>query len=105
MKPRLLTRERVRFRRSCWRRQHPDPAGRPGRSRLPGTKDPPAKARGRLTQWAYHQGRGGHSAVGPEHDIGAPVAPGAFAAGGLAVCDGHVAMIVGHGMMVEAGYQ
>jgi cell wall-associated NlpC family hydrolase len=40
-----------------------------------------------------------------EQDVGAGVDPGSLRPGDLAVWDGHVAMIVGNGMMIEASNQ
>ncbi|MBX7433020.1 C40 family peptidase [Mycobacterium sp. Y57] len=56
-----------------------------------------------LTQWAYHQAGLDLPRLAQEQDVGAAVAPGAVLPGDLAVWDGHVAMIVGDGLMVEAG--
>lgn len=55
-----------------------------------------------LTQWAYHEAGLGIPRLAQEQDIGAAIAPGAVQPGDLAVWDGHVAMVVGNGMMVEA---
>ncbi|KRE33870.1 glycoside hydrolase [Mycobacterium sp. Soil538] len=56
-----------------------------------------------LTQWAYHQAGLDLPRLAQEQDIGAAVAPGSLLPGDLAVWDGHVAMIVGDGTMIEAG--
>jgi cell wall-associated NlpC family hydrolase len=56
-----------------------------------------------LTQWAYHEAGLELPRLAQEQDVGAPVDPGALRPGDLAVWDGHVAMIVGNGTMIEAG--
>jgi cell wall-associated NlpC family hydrolase len=56
-----------------------------------------------LTQWAYHEAGLNIPRLAQEQDIGAAVNPGALRPGDLAVWDGHVAMIVGNGTMIEAG--
>lgn len=56
-----------------------------------------------LTQWAYREAGLDIPRLAQEQDIGAAVDAGALAPGDLAVWDGHVAMIVGNGVMVEAG--
>lgn len=56
-----------------------------------------------LTQWAYHQAGLDLPRLAQEQDVGQAVAPGALMPGDLAVWDGHVAMIVGDGTMIEAG--
>ena len=56
-----------------------------------------------LTQWAYHEAGLNIPRLAQEQDIGAAVDPGALRPGDLAVWDGHVAMIVGDGTMIEAG--
>ena len=56
-----------------------------------------------LTQWAYHEAGLNIPRLAQEQDIGAAVNPGALRPGDLAVWDGHVAMIVGDGTMIEAG--
>ena len=56
-----------------------------------------------LTQWAYHEAGLNIPRLAQEQDIGAAVDAGSLRPGDLAVWDGHVAMIVGNGMMVEAG--
>ncbi|MGB3234075.1 MAG: C40 family peptidase, partial [Mycobacterium sp.] len=56
-----------------------------------------------LTQWAYREAGLSIPRLAQEQDIGATVDRGSLRPGDLAVWDGHVAMIVGNGMMVEAG--
>jgi cell wall-associated NlpC family hydrolase len=56
-----------------------------------------------LTQWAYHEAGLNIPRLAQEQDIGSAIAPGALRPGDLAVWDGHVAMIVGDGTMIEAG--
>ncbi|ORB66987.1 C40 family peptidase [Mycolicibacterium tusciae] len=56
-----------------------------------------------LTQWAYSEAGLSLPRLAQEQDVGAPVAAGNLRPGDLAVWDGHVAMIVGNGQMVEAG--
>ncbi len=56
-----------------------------------------------LTQWAYSEAGLTLPRLAQEQDIGAPVSPGGLRPGDLAVWDGHVAMIVGNGQMIEAG--
>lgn len=56
-----------------------------------------------LTQWAYSEAGLTLPRLAQEQDVGAPVAPGDLRPGDLAVWDGHVAMIVGNGQMIEAG--
>lgn len=56
-----------------------------------------------LTQWAYHQAGLDLPRLAQEQDLGAPVNQNALRPGDLAVWDGHVAMIVGNGQMIEAG--
>ncbi|CAN3127666.1 C40 family peptidase [Mycobacterium sp. smrl_JER01] len=56
-----------------------------------------------LTQWAYREAGLDIPRLAQEQDVGGAVPAGALAPGDLAVWDGHVAMIVGGGMMVEAG--
>jgi len=56
-----------------------------------------------LTQWAYHEAGLNIPRLAQEQDIGAAVDAGALRPGDLAVWDGHVAMIVGNGTMIEAG--
>jgi len=56
-----------------------------------------------LTQWAYGEAGLNLPRLAQEQDVGAAMAPGALRPGDLAVWDGHVAMIVGDGTMIEAG--
>ena len=56
-----------------------------------------------LTQWAYHEAGLNLPRLAQEQDLGAAVDQGSLRPGDLAVWDGHVAMIVGNGMMIEAG--
>lgn len=56
-----------------------------------------------LTQWAYREAGLDIPRLAQEQDIGAAVDAGSLRPGDLAVWDGHVAMIVGNGVMVEAG--
>ena len=56
-----------------------------------------------LTQWAYHEAGLNLPRLAQEQDLGAAVNQGSLRPGDLAVWDGHVAMIVGNGMMIEAG--
>ncbi|ANE81859.1 glycoside hydrolase [Mycobacterium adipatum] len=56
-----------------------------------------------LTQWAYHQAGLDIPRLAQEQDIGAAVDSDSLRPGDLAVWDGHVAMVVGNGVMVEAG--
>jgi cell wall-associated NlpC family hydrolase len=56
-----------------------------------------------LTQWAYHEAGLNIPRLAQEQDIGAAVDAGGLRPGDLAVWDGHVAMIVGNGQMIEAG--
>lgn len=56
-----------------------------------------------LTQWAYHEAGLNIPRLAQEQDVGAGVDPGSLRPGDLAVWDGHVAMIVGNGQMIEAG--
>ena len=56
-----------------------------------------------LTQWAYGQAGLDLPRLAQEQDVGAAVSRDALRPGDLAVWDGHVAMIVGDGLMVEAG--
>lgn len=56
-----------------------------------------------LTQWAYGQAGVELPRLAQQQDVGTPVAPDSVLPGDLAVWDGHVAMVVGNGMMVEAG--
>lgn len=56
-----------------------------------------------LTQWAYSEAGLDLPRLAQEQDVGTPVAPGDLRPGDLAVWDGHVAMVVGNGQMIEAG--
>ncbi len=56
-----------------------------------------------LTQWAYSEAGLTIPRLAQEQDVGAAIEPGGLLPGDLAVWDGHVAMIVGNGMMIEAG--
>ncbi|OBB58147.1 glycoside hydrolase [Mycobacterium sp. 852013-51886_SCH5428379] len=56
-----------------------------------------------LTQWAYREAGLDIPRLAQEQDVGAAVSPGALRPGDLAVWSGHVAMIVGDGVMIEAG--
>ncbi|AGB21693.1 cell wall-associated hydrolase, invasion-associated protein [Mycobacterium sp. JS623] len=58
-----------------------------------------------LTQWAYHEAGLNIPRLAQEQDIGAAVNAGSLRPGDLAVWDGHVAMIVGNGTMIETRYQ
>jgi cell wall-associated NlpC family hydrolase len=56
-----------------------------------------------LTQWAYREAGLDLPRLAQEQDVGAAVDRGSLRPGDLAVWDGHVAMIVGNGLMIEAG--
>lgn len=56
-----------------------------------------------LTQWAYREAGLDIPRLAQEQDIGGAVAASSVLPGDLVVWDGHVAMIVGGGLMVEAG--
>jgi len=56
-----------------------------------------------LTQWAYHEAGLDLPRLAQEQDVGVAVGSGSLRPGDLAVWDGHVAMIVGNGTMIEAG--
>lgn len=56
-----------------------------------------------LTQWAYREAGLSLPRLAQEQDLGAAVGAGSLLPGDLAVWDGHVAMIVGDGTMIEAG--
>ncbi|KUI36573.1 glycoside hydrolase [Mycobacterium sp. IS-1496] len=56
-----------------------------------------------LTQWAYGEAGLDLPRLAQEQDVGAAVDAGSLRPGDLAVWDGHVAMVVGDGVMVEAG--
>ncbi|MEV6771473.1 C40 family peptidase [Nocardia sp. NPDC051030] len=57
-----------------------------------------------LTQWAYAQAGVGLPRLAQEQGNGhAQIGPGDLMPGDLAVWDGHVAMVIGNGQLVEAG--
>lgn len=56
-----------------------------------------------LTQWAYHEAGLDLPRLAQEQDVGAAVSQATLRPGDLAVWDGHVAMVVGNGVMIEAG--
>lgn len=56
-----------------------------------------------LTQWAYGEAGLQLPRLAQEQDVGAAVDAAALLPGDLAVWDGHVAMVVGNGVMIEAG--
>jgi peptidoglycan DL-endopeptidase CwlO len=56
-----------------------------------------------LTQWAYHQAGLDIPRLAQEQDVGSAISGHDLRPGDLAVWDGHVAMIVGKGTMIEAG--
>ncbi|HET7665593.1 MAG TPA: C40 family peptidase [Mycobacterium sp.] len=56
-----------------------------------------------LTQWAYHEAGLNLPRTADQQDVGAAVSANALLPGDLAVWDGHVAMVVGNGTMIEAG--
>lgn len=56
-----------------------------------------------LTQWSYAQQGVDIPRLAQEQDIGSSVAAGDVQPGDLAVWDGHVAMVIGNGQLVEAG--
>ena len=56
-----------------------------------------------LTQWAYHEAGLDLPRLAQEQDVGAAVNRASLRPGDLAVWDGHVAMVVGNGLMIEAG--
>jgi cell wall-associated NlpC family hydrolase len=56
-----------------------------------------------LTQWAYHQAGLDIPRLAQEQDVGSAISQHNLRPGDLAVWDGHVAMIVGKGTMIEAG--
>jgi cell wall-associated NlpC family hydrolase len=56
-----------------------------------------------LTQWAYGEAGLNIPRLAQEQDVGAAVGAGSLRPGDLAVWDGHVAMVVGNGLMIEAG--
>jgi cell wall-associated NlpC family hydrolase len=56
-----------------------------------------------LTQWAYGEAGVELPRLAQEQNIGTPVDQENLMPGDLAVWDGHVAMVIGNGQMVEAG--
>lgn len=56
-----------------------------------------------LTQWAYGESGVGIPRLAQEQNVGTPVNPDDLMPGDLAVWDGHVAMVIGNGQLVEAG--
>ena len=56
-----------------------------------------------LTQWAYGEAGLDLPRLAQEQDVGAAVGSSSLRPGDLAVWDGHVAMVVGNGLMIEAG--
>ncbi|MEU2004202.1 NlpC/P60 family protein [Rhodococcus sp. NPDC019627] len=56
-----------------------------------------------LTQWAYGEAGVGIPRLAQEQNVGTAVDPGDLMPGDLAVWDGHVAMVIGNGQLVEAG--
>ncbi|KPG06655.1 C40 family peptidase, partial [Mycobacteroides immunogenum] len=56
-----------------------------------------------LTQWAYGESGVDIPRLAQEQGVGVKVDQGSVMPGDLAVWDGHVAMVIGNGMMVEAG--
>ncbi|WP_309112481.1 C40 family peptidase [Saccharothrix sp.] len=56
-----------------------------------------------LTQWAYGQAGFDIPRPASSQAMGASVPPGQLLPGDLVVWDGHVAMVIGNGQMVEAG--
>jgi cell wall-associated NlpC family hydrolase len=56
-----------------------------------------------LTQWAYHEAGLDLPRLAQEQDVGSAVNQSTLRPGDLAVWDGHVAMVVGNGQMIEAG--
>ncbi|QBJ95411.1 NlpC/P60 family protein [Rhodococcus sp. ABRD24] len=56
-----------------------------------------------LTQWAYGEAGVDLPRLAQEQTVGTPVDPENLMPGDLAVWDGHVAMVIGNGQMVEAG--
>lgn len=56
-----------------------------------------------LTQWAYGEAGVSLPRLAQEQSVGVPVDPSDLKPGDLAVWDGHVAMVIGNGQMVEAG--
>ncbi|MFG1781994.1 C40 family peptidase [Rhodococcus oryzae] len=56
-----------------------------------------------LTQWAYGEAGVEIPRLAQEQNVGIPVSQSDLQPGDLAVWDGHVAMVIGNGQMVEAG--
>ena len=56
-----------------------------------------------LTQYAYHEAGMDLPRLAQEQDVGTPVDQNDLMPGDLAVWDGHVAMVIGNGQLVEAG--
>ena len=56
-----------------------------------------------LTQWAYGEAGVDLPRLAQEQSVGTPVDPDELMPGDLAVWDGHVAMVIGNGQMIEAG--
>lgn len=56
-----------------------------------------------LTQWAYGEAGVGLPRLAQEQSVGVPVGQEDLLPGDLAVWDGHVAMVIGNGQMIEAG--
>ncbi|WP_084721621.1 C40 family peptidase [Rhodococcus marinonascens] len=56
-----------------------------------------------LTQWAYGEAGVGIPRLAQEQNVGMTVNQGDLMPGDLAVWDGHVAMVIGNGQLVEAG--
>ncbi|QCH25187.1 C40 family peptidase [Mycobacteroides salmoniphilum] len=56
-----------------------------------------------LTQWAYGESGVDIPRLAQEQGVGIRIDQGSVMPGDLAVWDGHVAMVIGNGMMVEAG--
>ncbi|NLG56465.1 MAG: C40 family peptidase [Rhodococcus sp.] len=56
-----------------------------------------------LTQWAYGEAGVGIPRLAQEQNVGTSIAAGDVMAGDLLVWDGHVAMALGNGQLVEAG--
>ncbi|NLU81840.1 C40 family peptidase [Rhodococcus sp. HNM0569] len=56
-----------------------------------------------LTQWAYGEAGVGLPRLAQEQNVGVPVDQSELMPGDLAVWDGHVAMVIGNGQLVEAG--
>ncbi|QNG19491.1 C40 family peptidase [Rhodococcus triatomae] len=56
-----------------------------------------------LTQWAYGEAGVGIPRLAQEQNVGTAVDPDSLMPGDLAIWDGHVAMVIGNGQLVEAG--